>query len=59
MAIRFKNEAEDNFEEYAEAYKEVLGDNLYIKLTDGQINVEPGIKFAEKAIECSEMCGNM
>lgn len=55
MVTRFKNEAEDNFEEYAEAYKEVFGANLYIKLTDGQIDVEPGLKFAEKAIECSEI----
>ncbi|MBQ7295461.1 MAG: hypothetical protein IJW86_04625 [Clostridia bacterium] len=54
MVTRFKSEAEDNFEEYAEAYKGVLGANLYIKLTDGQIDVEPGLEFAEKAIECSE-----
>ena len=56
MVTRFKNEAIDNFEEYVEAYKEVLGANLYIKLSDGQIDVEPGLEFAEKAIECSEMC---
>lgn len=55
MVTRFKSEAEDNFEEYVDAYKEVFGANLYIRLTDGQIDVEPGLEFAEKAIECSEI----
>lgn len=55
MVIRFKKEADDNFDEYAEAYKEVFGANLYIKLSDDQIVVEPGLEFAEKAIECSEI----
>lgn len=55
MVVRFKKEAEDNFDEYAEAYKEVFGANLYIKLSDDQIIVEPGLEFAEKAIECSEI----
>lgn len=27
MVVRFKKEAEDNFDEYAEAYKEVFGAN--------------------------------
>ena len=53
MVVRFKKEVEDNFYEYAEAYKEVFGANLYIKLFDDQIVVEPGLEFAEKAIECS------
>ena len=55
MVIRFKKEAEDNFDKYAEAYKEVFSANLYIKLSDEQIVVEPGLEFAEKAIECSEI----
>lgn len=55
MVVRFKKEAEDNFDEYSEAYKEVLDGNLYIKLSDGRIDVEPGLKFAEKAIGKSEI----
>ena len=55
MVIRFKKEAEDIFEEYADAYKEVLDGNLRIKLSDGRIDIEPGLDFAEKAIECSEI----
>lgn len=55
MVIRFKKEADDNYDEYAEAYKEIFGANLYIKLSDDQIVVEPGLEFAEKAIECSEI----
>lgn len=55
MVMRFKKEADDNFNEYAEAYKEVFGANLYIKLSDEQIVVEPGLELAEKAIECSEI----
>ena len=55
MVIRFKKEAEDNYYEYAEAYTEIFGANLYIKLSDDQIVVEPGLEFAEKAIECSEI----
>lgn len=55
MVIRFKKEADDNYDEYAEAYKEIFCANLYIKLSDDQIVVEPGLEFAEKAIECSEI----
>lgn len=55
MVMRFKKEADDNFNEYAEAYKEVFGANLYIKLSYEQIVVEPGLELAEKAIECSEI----
>lgn len=55
MVIKLKKEAEDNFDEYAEAYKEVLNGNLYINYSDGQIDIEPGLNFAEKAIECSEI----
>lgn len=55
MVIKLKKEAEDNFDEYAEAYKEVLNGNLYINYSDGQIDIEPGLNFAEKDIECSEI----
>lgn len=55
MVTRFKNEAVDNFEEYAEAYKEVLNGTLYINYSDGRIEIEPGANFAKKAIECSKI----
>ena len=56
MLIQFKKEAEDTFDEYAEAYREVLGGNLYIKYSDEQIVLESGETFADKAIECCETC---
>lgn len=55
MVIKFKKEAESNFDEYAKAYKEVLNGNLYINYSDGRIEIEPGANFAKKAIECSKI----
>lgn len=50
MVVRFKKEAEDTFDEYKEAYKNVLAGNLYVQYSDGKITIETGNNFADRTI---------
>lgn len=50
--IKFKNEAEALYNEYNEAYKEVLSGNLYISYSENQLVVGTGTEFAKDIIEC-------
>lgn len=49
--IKFKNEAEALYNEYNEAYKEVLSGNLYISYSEKQLVVGTGTEFAKDIIE--------
>ena len=56
MVISFKKEAMDAFDEYSEAFRNILGGNLYINCIDEQIVIESGEIFADKSIKNCEIC---
>lgn len=49
---KFKNEAEVLYNEYNEAYKEVLSGNLYISYSENQLVVGTGTELAKDINEC-------
>ena len=55
MCSRFKEEAEERYNEYAKSYKEVMSGNLYVGYSGGKINIESGEIFACSAIDRCEV----
>lgn len=51
MFENFKKEAEASCDKYEKAYKELMGGNLFVQYSDGQISIETGTSFADNSLK--------